>query len=326
MFRGLDRPVMRAVIKGVVSIALLVWLARNISGAGLWARAATTDWRLVGLVLLIQTLLPILVAERWRAICRRLNTVIRPWRALENIYIGQFFNQVLPSAIGGDAVRLWQLVRWDMPLGTALASIMLDRLVALFAVPLMLLLGFGIVAGLVPGSVLGWLFAILTGGTLAGLALLLSIDRLVPPALAARSAILRKLNTISRVSREVFLSPACVGLTLLLSVAIHVGVGVSLWLLTRGLQADVPLAPFLVLTPIVVLVIMLPISLGGWGVREGALITALSFMHVPSEVALLVSVQFGLIMIAVGLPGGALWLVDSDRYRIAQPSLIDGQA
>src|SRR5258708_39855670 len=103
MLRRLDRPATRAVIKGVVSVALLAWLARNVDGASLWARATTTDWRLVGLALLIQILLPVLVAERWRAICRRLYPVIPAWRPPENVSHGPLLLQPPPAADRGEA-------------------------------------------------------------------------------------------------------------------------------------------------------------------------------------------------------------------------------
>jgi hypothetical protein len=55
---------------------------------------------------------------------------------------------------------------------------------------------------------------------------------------------------------------------------------------------------------------MLPISIAGWGVREGVAIIAFSGFGVPSPVALGSSLLFGLIVLAVGLVGGLLWLVD----------------
>jgi len=51
-----------------------------------------------------------------------------------------------------------------------------------------------------------------------------------------------------------------------------------------------------------------PISVGGWGVREGAMVTALGLVNIAPSVALAVSIQFGLIMLVVGLPGGVLAL------------------
>jgi hypothetical protein len=92
----------------------------------------------------------------------------------------------------------------------------------------------------------------------------------------------------------------------------------SLFALAKGMDVDAPLASFLLLAPLVTLVTTVPISLGGWGVREGAMVTALSFLDVPSTVALSVSIQFGLVMMVVGLPGGVLAALNPPRRGFAQ--------
>ena len=95
---------------------------------------------------------------------------------------------------------------------------------------------------------------------------------------------------------------------MILSTFIHAGVGTSLWLLARNFDPDAPIAAFLLLAPLIAMVTTVPISIGGWGVREGAMITALGLVDIPPSAALDVSIQFGLIMLVVGLPGGVLTL------------------
>jgi hypothetical protein len=63
-----------------------------------------------------------------------------------------------------------------------------------------------------------------------------------------------------------------------------------------------------VLVPLVVLVSMLPVSVAGWGVREGAMVVALGAVGVDRATALTTSVLFGLALAATGIPGGLLWL------------------
>ena len=64
--------------------------------------------------------------------------------------------------------------------------------------------------------------------------------------------------------------------------------------------------------PTVLLVSMLPISIGGWGVREGAMVVALHGFGISAEDALLPSVLFGLCAVAATLPGGILWIINKD--------------
>jgi glycosyltransferase 2 family protein len=64
----------------------------------------------------------------------------------------------------------------------------------------------------------------------------------------------------------------------------------------------------LVLVLPVMLVIMIPVTLAGWGVRESALIVALGQAGIAAPAALAISIAFGLVNLAASLPGGVLWL------------------
>ena len=79
------------------------------------------------------------------------------------------------------------------------------------------------------------------------------------------------------------------------------------------MQIEISLRDCLVLVPPVILVSVLPISMAGWGVREGAMITALGFAGVGSTDALVLSIAFGLVILTLSLPGGVLWLIRSRR-------------
>ena len=56
---------------------------------------------------------------------------------------------------------------------------------------------------------------------------------------------------------------------------------------------------------------MLPISIAGWGIREGAMIIGLGFIGVGSENAFALSLLYGFLMLAISMPGGAIWIVSS---------------
>ena len=84
------------------------------------------------------------------------------------------------------------------------------------------------------------------------------------------------------------------------------------------------LSAFLLLAPLVTLVTTVPISVGGWGVREGAMVTALGLVNIPPSVALAVSIQFGLIMLVVGLPGGVLAFFGNQHFPIRATTLRRG--
>jgi len=77
--------------------------------------------------------------------------------------------------------------------------------------------------------------------------------------------------------------------------------------------ADIPARALFVLTPPVILSLALPISLGGWGVREAAMIAALGTIGVPADVALKISLMFGLLTNLVHLPALGIWFAYRHR-------------
>jgi uncharacterized membrane protein YbhN (UPF0104 family) len=209
--------------------------------------------------------------------------------------------------MGGDAVRIWKLTSL-MPVETALASVSLERIVALLAVPIIFIVGAGILLHLVPPGPYRWSLYAVMGAAACGLLALLWADRVPLPPKLLRFRAVEVLFAMPAAARQLFRDPGCLVRALSLSIVIHLGVGTSLWVLARGFGVDAPLAAFLLLAPLVTMVTSVPISIGGWGVREGAMITALGFMAIAPVVALAISIQFGLIMLVVGLPGGLITL------------------
>ena len=70
---------------------------------------------------------------------------------------------------------------------------------------------------------------------------------------------------------------------------------------------DVGFLTWLVVMPVVLLVSALPISVGGWGTREIAMVYMLGLFAVPPDLAAAVSIQFGLCMTIASLVGAPVW-------------------
>jgi hypothetical protein len=105
---------------------------------------------------------------------------------------------------------------------------------------------------------------------------------------------------------------------LALALVIHFGVSFVVWLIARGSDVHVSIGQCFVLVPVVVLFSMVPVSIAGWGVREGAMVVALGLVGVARAPALAVSVLFGLTLAVSGLPGGFLWLRSAERTRVRE--------
>jgi hypothetical protein len=100
---------------------------------------------------------------------------------------------------------------------------------------------------------------------------------------------------------------------LLLSLMIHLTTAAVAWSAARSVAAQLSYLDALLLVLPVMLIVTIPISIAGWGVRESALVLAFSYAGLPESDGLLVSVLMGGAMFAVGILGGLVWLVGSDR-------------
>jgi glycosyltransferase 2 family protein len=258
-----------------------------------------------------------LVALRWHIILSAEAPSPGSVSLLKIVLVGMFFNQVLPTGVGGDAVRAWRCHKLGIGLGAAIKSILLDRawgyavLVALYAASLPRLLQV-----LPDPRQRAGVTALLVAAVFGLLALLL-LDQLPRPLLRRR--LIAPLAELSRESRRLLMHPQRCGAMLALSVgAVALGI-LAFKLIGDSVGGRLSLANWVVIVPPVSLIQLLPVSLAGWGVREVALVVALTAFGVPAEAALATSVLLGLCLVVLGLPGGLIWLTDWDVARPGDP-------
>ncbi len=104
---------------------------------------------------------------------------------------------------------------------------------------------------------------------------------------------------------------------ILLSIGAQISAFVVVWLILRDLGAEVSFVGVLMVTPVVVLLLVLPISIAGWGLREGLFVIGFGLFNVPEDIALATSIVFGLITLAEGLIGGVFWIFQPAGSRRA---------
>jgi uncharacterized membrane protein YbhN (UPF0104 family) len=258
------------------------------------------------------------VTVRWLMILGALEIVPGFTPAFAIVMIGLFFNQALPSNLGGDAMRVWRLFRIGSALGRAVGSVMLDRIIALVALVLVVAVGLVVSPDLVgDGPVLVALWGVI-GAVLAGLGVLLIFDRLLAPVRRFVPGKIAAAGVMLARDARASLLNVRVGVPLMaLSMVNHVLTVVLIYWLAIGLDIDVHFLDLVALVPTVILISMLPISFAGWGVREGAMVAALAYAGVPADGALAISVAFGLLILVCALPGALVWYVTGNRMRAA---------
>ena len=287
--------VLAAVLLRHVDIAEMARLFRTLGAGGLLLSAA-----LMGLQ-------AVMLAWRWHLLLRRLGQPLPGSLALRWVMVGLFFNQALPSSVGGDVFRVWSLHRRGGAPGTAFASVALERLTGVTLLALMVaacvpLLGPGLPAGA------AWALMLAGPALVVGLALLTVADRVALPWLP--SGLQPSLAATSGGLRSVLAAPADALAVAALGLAASLCGLCAAWVLSRSLGMTQPLVAVIVVLGGAMLISVLPISLGGWGVREASVVALFGALGVASEQALALSVAFGLLQLMTSLPGGVLWWLD----------------
>src|SRR6202008_4526009 len=122
----------------VVSLGLLYLALRGINFAAIQSRLSQINLLWIALAVAVTIFQIFLGALRWREISDLCHAPLSDLRAFRYNMIGAFFNQTLPSSIGGDAVRLWLVQRSGAGWRAATYSILTDRAVGLIALALII--------------------------------------------------------------------------------------------------------------------------------------------------------------------------------------------
>ena len=288
----------------------LIWFAlHNVTLPQLGVRLAGADIGLLLAALLVLFLMSVLAGVRWQAISWLAGAPLGQLAAQRGLFVGLFFNQTLPSSIGGDAMRIWLLRREGAALTSAVASVLLDRALGLAALAWVAVLGaFALVD---VGGVARWLGVVALLLALAALVCFVVLIWLGGPAGRGldRRAWTKPVRGAAAAARRL-VRVRRLGLVVLgQSLAIHLLLVAAAALLFAGIGAPVSFFYLLGAVPLVMLLAVAPVSLGGWGVRETAMVAALAPVALSPADSLAGAVLLGLGLLVTGLPGGIWWLI-----------------
>jgi uncharacterized protein (TIRG00374 family) len=276
-------------------------------------------WACFAVVILFAQL--ILTSIRWYLVCDLLGARVRFILACRLTLVGQFFNQILPSSVGGDAVRIWQLSENGILLRRALSSVICDRITALIVLTLIVAITLPII--ILTGSVeFPYVLPIAITISLATLAIFfIFLWGEAFHALLIKLPYLRSLGALLRDLRIVLVESYSSVKVIIISVVVQIMVACSIYFIGLALEVKLNLLHFVIL-PLILLLSSLPISFAGWGLRESIMIIGLNFGGISEHDALAISVSFGIAQIFVGLPGMAITILrsfKSERSSLKNP-------
>lgn len=247
---------------------------------------------------------------RWMNVLKIVGYPLRFVMMWSIILVANFLNQALPSTLGGDIVRMAHGYREGIPGEIAFSNVVIDRLASFASLLILVAMSLPITLVLVGKSPQWWLAPFVVFVGIIGLFLLISLKYM--PNKFKKVWLVRYAINFSENLLAVLTNRKWGWKVIVAGFAVHVLRVIAIWLLAKGLKIETGFLDCIALVPLVLLVAMIPISIGGWGLREGAFLGAFSLIGMMPADAVALSVTFGLSTILASLPGGFIWLFNRD--------------
>jgi len=265
--------------------------------------------RLLVLGIIFQLLSTLLASYRWYLVMQPLGFGQSFGFYLRSYLKGSFFNQGLPTSIGGDAIRVLDVARSGFRKRDAFYGVFIDRVLGLVGLLVLNLAANALSPDLLPHGVF-MVINLLVAGGIVGFVVLWLLRRW---SLLDRWTFTRMFHTISIRLSNVLADWRSLGVQMGLSVAVHLLSLIAIFLVGRSVELNYDLMTFLVVAPPAILLTLIPISLAGWGVREGAMIGLFTLVGADKTLVLSMSILYGIVLIVASLPGFYIYLTGRSR-------------
>jgi len=283
-----------AVLIGLV--ALLWWSVDWRASADLLA-AADLRWLVAaGLVLSIQT---VLSALRWRISAARLGITLTPTSAIREYYLSQVVNQSLPGGILGDANRALR-ARAQAGLFVSGQAVIFERVAGQLGLLTVLILG--LIGTVVAPTGVTWPFWLLAP-VATGVATVICVPILALVGLRLFGVPDTGLRRVISSFADTVFAPTVRSRQIALSLATAICNVAAFALCAAALGIVFPTGVSAVLVPLILFAMVVPLSISGWGLREGAAAALFPLAGATAAEGLAASVAFGLVFLATVLPG-----------------------
>lgn len=273
--------------------------------------AAVNYW-LVACAMLVFWVAEILSSLRCVYIANQLKRRLSLYDAVRAVYIGMWFNQVFPSSIGGDVIKVGVLKR-SLGLKSAIVTAFLSRLGGLFMMMLFFILLYPLYEHYFNKDQM-----------LTDFIIIISTVYIITQFLIVYVSVKFKNLKLGAIGKK-FFDPilgyfSIYGNASFLlgqmwtSALVHWGGIFSYVLLALALSLDINIWLVVLVVPVVFLVALIPISFAGWGVREAASVWVFGLVGVDAEKALLLSIGYGVFLVLVALPGLFFIYKNNEKY------------
>jgi uncharacterized membrane protein YbhN (UPF0104 family) len=301
------------ILKVVISLGVLAVILSKVDMAHVLQLLSEMAWIPFGAALLLLLSGSLVRAYRWGALVWALDVDVSWWRLVSLYFVGAFFGQFLPTGVGGDAVKMYELSRDDHKASAAISSVLVDRFLGLFVLFAMALVsligGYRLVEPRVRIFV-GVIFA----GSLLGAGLV--AQRTWIESWGQRLGLGRLLGRV-KILGELYASlhqygPAALARATAASVGWNLILVFGYYLLAVAVGIRLSLWHFFLFVPVISALLMVP-SLGGLGIREASTTLLFTQAGVIEPKAVALALAYDMTLIVTELIGAGLYIIQGIR-------------
>lgn len=292
----------------LISIALIAWVLYKVDLGKLWQTLSQADWFYFGLSIALTPLLIFLSSWKWQVILRAQGIHASGWRLFWLYMVGYFFNTVLPTNVGGDVVRAWALGKATGENAKAFASVFIERFTGLTALILVAVAAFFVALRSLWDAWLALAMAVSVAGYLVLLVILLNerylswMEKKVPAGLVRR--IFVKLRKFQEAILSIRDQRGALLFAMANSFVFYLAAVVNVWVSALAFHCTLSFLDALIITPIIMVIMMLPISIGGIGLAEWAYFFTFDRLGFGGAAGLSVALLMRVKALVTGLLGG----------------------
>jgi len=302
-------------IKIMISASLIIFLVSKSDVSAIWHAMLSANLVLIILSFLLHGVGYFSSVYRWQLLLKAQGYYVSVGYLLRSYAVAMFFNNLLPSTIGGDGYRAYDTSKCNIPKLKALACVVVERFLGMFALMVFAILALSLATELTTKIENLWFWSFLTFSVMAvGVYMIFFHSGKVP--------FLRKIldqPVMKFVNKQVMkitesFAPfrgktKALSWAMALSLLLQLNVIFHYFLISASLGLSIPFVKFLVIIPLAMFIQMVPISINGIGLRESFYVFFLTKIYgVPIEASLAFSwIAYGMILL-LGILGGIIYM------------------
>lgn len=309
-----------------ISLLLLIYLFGKVGWEAVWREISAADPWLLALYVALGLASIVISAVKWLVLARAQGFETSLWRLFLLYMVGYFFNHILPTSVGGDVVRAYELGRTNGRHNEAVASVFMERFTGFTTLMVFVVIALAFNSEFLADERLAIALAVASAGYILLTWLVFSRSTLDALSARIRAPIVgRLLQKARKLQDAIYLYRGrrrAMTLAMVYSIAFYLMTVAIMYVGCLSLGVRVQLEALFGAVPLILLLFTIPISIGGIGLQEWAYYFVLAKIGVPSAVGLGLGLIFRVRTLAFGLLGALVYplLTAPSRSSAAVPT------